>query len=328
MKSAFVSCIALAVAMPLAAQETKPFEAADLYRLSMVQEPVVAPDGARVAFSRTAFDIGTDRRTREIWLATLDAKGVADQRLIAPGARSSALWSPDGSRLAWTGDVAGKPQLFVMTVAEGVARAITSGKLAPEGAVWSPDGTRLAFTAQVDAAPAKLAGMPTKPEGAVWAPEPRVTSAFRYRSNEGGYRAAGYRHIFVVDATGGEPRQVTRGDIDHVDPQGSVVWTRDGRALIAVANRRADADLRGREADLWLVPLDGEARQLTTADGVEREPQVSPDGKSIAYTGTPETPDFYVQDDLWVMPAGGGAARNLTSGRNNGAITTSSSGHR
>ncbi len=308
-----VSILALAFAAPLAAQQATPFEAADLYRISQVESPAVAPDGKRVVFSRAAFDIGTDRRTNELWLATLDGQGIVDRRLLVSGAQSAAQWSPDGTRIAWLGTLAGKPQIFALALADGIARPVTTGKLAPSAPAWSPDSRSLAFSAQVDATPAKLAGMPTKPEGATWAAEPRITSAFRYRSNEGGYRAAGYRHLFVVDASGGEPRQITRGDFDHLDAQGGLEWARDGRALIVASNRRSDADLRGRESDLWLVPLDGPAKQLTSTDGVERNPTVSPDGRTVAYVGALEVPEFYVQDDLWIVPLSGGSPRNLTA---------------
>jgi dipeptidyl aminopeptidase/acylaminoacyl peptidase len=154
--------------------------------------------------------------------------------------------------------------------------------------------------------------MPAKPEGATWAREPHVTTSFRYRLNESGYLTPGYRHLFLVPAAGGQPRQITKGDFNHVE--GAMTWTRDGQALIAAANRRPDADLLGRESDLWLIPLAGEARQLTSSAGMEADPRVSPDGLWIAFTGFLDKPNFYAQDDLWVMPVGGGAPRNLTAG--------------
>ena len=49
-------------AIPAAAQSTKPLQAADIYDLQMVTNPVVSPDGARVLFTRGTFDRGTDRR--------------------------------------------------------------------------------------------------------------------------------------------------------------------------------------------------------------------------------------------------------------------------
>jgi dipeptidyl aminopeptidase/acylaminoacyl peptidase len=314
MKLAILPALALALAAPALAQTPTNFEAADLYKFSMVTDPQVSPDGRHVIFTRTYFDLGSDSRMGEIWIGDIGARDLNRRLLIGAGTRASGIkWAPDGKSIAYVAPFAGKPQVHVMTLAEGIGRPITMSETAPAGIEWSPDGRSIAFTAQVNSDPVKVNGMPAKPEGATWAPDARVVTSYRYRLNETGYLTPGYRHVFVVPAAGGTARQITKGDFDHVDGGGGVTWMPDGRSLIAVGNRRPERDLQAREADLWLIPADGgEPRQLTDTLGNESEPTVSPDGKWIAFTGFPETPGFYVQDDLWVMPAGGGAARNLT----------------
>lgn len=316
MKLAILPALALALAAPALAQTPTRFEAADLYKFSMVTDPIVSPDGKQVIFTRTYFDIGSDSRMGEIWIGDIGARDLNRRLLIGAGTRAGGIrWSPDGKSIAYVAPFAGKPQVHVMKLSEGIGRPITSGKTAPGGIEWSPDGRSIAFTAQVNSDPVKVSGMPAKPEGATWAPDARVVTTYRYRLNETGYLTPGYRHVFVVPAAGGAAKQITKGDFDHVDGGGGVTWMPDGQSLIAVGNRRPERDLQAREADLWLLPVSGgEPRQLTDRLGNESEPTVSPDGKWIAFTGYPETPGFYVQDDLWVMPAAGGAARNLTQG--------------
>lgn len=316
MKLAILPALALALAAPALAQTPTRFEAADLYKFSMVTDPLVSPDGKQVIFTRTYFDIGSDSRMGEIWIGDIGAKDLNRRLLIGAGTRAGGIkWSPDGQSIAYVAPFAGKPQVHVMKLSEGIGRPVTSSKTAPGGIEWSPDGRSIAFTAQVNSDPVKVTGMPAKPEGATWAPDARVVTTYRYRLNETGYLTPGYRHVFVVPAAGGVARQITKGDFDHVDGGGGVTWMPDGQSLIAVGNRRPERDLQAREADLWLLPVSGgEPRQLTSTLGNESEPTVSPDGRWIAFTGYPETPGFYVQDDLWVMPAGGGAARNLTQG--------------
>jgi dipeptidyl aminopeptidase/acylaminoacyl peptidase len=316
MKLAILPALALALAAPALAQTATNVEAADLYKFSMVTDPVVSPDGKQVIFTRTYFDIGSDSRMGEIWIGDIGAKDLNRRLLIGAGTRASGVkWSPDGKSIAYVAPFAGKPQVHVMNLAEGIGRPITSAKTAPSGIEWSPDGRSIAFTAQVNSDPVKVNGMPAKPEGATWAPDARVVTTYRYRLNETGYLTPGYRHVFVVPAAGGAARQITKGDFDHVAGGGGVTWMPDGQSLIAVGNRRPERDLQAREADLWLIPVNGgEPRQLTSTLGNESEPAVSPDGKWVAFTGYPETPGFYVQEDLWVMPAGGGTPRNLTKG--------------
>src|SRR5438093_3903501 len=60
--------------------------------------------------------------------------------------------------------------------------------------------------------------------------------------------------------------------------------------------------------DLWIVPrAGGEARRLTTGPGIEANPQFSPDGTQIAFTG-----EYDGNVDLYVVPATGGIPKRLT----------------
>jgi dipeptidyl aminopeptidase/acylaminoacyl peptidase len=305
---------AAALFLAPAAFAATPYEAGDLFKLSQVEAPQVSPDGKRVIFTRSYADIASDKRMGEVWLLTI---GGGKQLLIGGQAGAANVrWSPDGSRIVYVAPVAGKPQIHVMTLAEGIGRPITALKTPPSQLAWSPDGTAIAYAAQVDAEPTRFAGMPSKPEGATWAPEARVVTSFRYRLNDGGYLTPGFRHVFVVSANGGDPRQITQGEFNHVDGDSPLSWTPDGRSLVVSGLVRPDADLKGRDADLFVLPVaGGEPRQLTNTAGVEAEPVVSPDGKWVAFTGAPDKQAFYVQPDLWVMPISGGAARNLTATR-------------
>ena len=312
MKPLICLTLALLGAPALAAAPT-PFEAADLYRLAMVTDPKVAPDGKRILFTRTSFDIQSDTRQGEIWLATLDGARLEKHLLLGAAAKATHVdWSPDGTRIAYVAPWLGKPQLWTMALADGIGHPLTSLKSGPDGFAWSPDGSAIAFVARVEAVPRKIAGMPDKPDGATWAPAPRLISDFKYRSDSGGYATAGADQLFVVPAGGGATVQLTRGDFDQVGDN-AVSWTRDSKTILFSAMLDADRDLRARESDLFSVPAAGGAvTQLTRTKGNEENPKVSPDGRSLAYIGALEVPTFYAQPDLWVMPVAGGEARNLT----------------
>lgn len=61
-------------------------------------------------------------------------------------------------------------------------------------------------------------------------------------------------------------------------------------------------------SDLWVVPrAGGQARRLTATPGVESEPAFSPDGSTIAFTGT-----VGGNRDVYVVPTAGGDPTRLT----------------
>ncbi len=60
--------------------------------------------------------------------------------------------------------------------------------------------------------------------------------------------------------------------------------------------------------DLWIVPrAGGEAKRLTSGQGVETDPIFSPDGSQVAFTG-----QYDGNEDVYVVPASGGEPKRLT----------------
>src|SRR5512136_2146939 len=60
--------------------------------------------------------------------------------------------------------------------------------------------------------------------------------------------------------------------------------------------------------DIWVVPkAGGLAQRLSTPKGEESFPRFSPDGTLIAFTG-----NYDGNEDLYVMPTGGGLPNRLT----------------
>ncbi len=129
----------------------KPVEIKDLFKLRMVSDPRLSPDGGRIAFVHTTFDYEKDEYVSDIWMA--DAKtGESTQFTSGRGKDKGPRWSPDGKRLLFTstppakeGEEKKKPQLYVIAVAGGEARKLTDLKLGVEAPKWSPDGKQILF---------------------------------------------------------------------------------------------------------------------------------------------------------------------------------------
>jgi len=301
----------LLLLLPLgaAAQERNDRLTLDLYlEWEQVADPQVSPDGLQIVFTRRWVDKINDRWESSLWIMNADGSKL---RKLTDG--SSPRWSPDGTRLAFLHQ--GEPrgtQLFVRWMdAEGATTQITRVEKAASGIVWSPDGNSIAFSMLVPKEERWAIRLPARPEGAKWTADPRIVTKLDYRQDRQGFTDDGYRHVFLVPATGGTPRQLTEGDFNHGDPE----WTPDGTRILFSGLRTEDAEYAWRESDIYAVNVaSGEVRQLTTRKGPDNNPVVSPDGKLVAYTGYDFTDDSYIANRLYLMNADGSSPREIAAG--------------
>ncbi len=282
----------------------------DVFNLEWADNPALSPDGKRIVYQRNQFDIMKDRRRSHLWL--LDADGTRHRPLTSgSGSDGAAVWSPDGGRIAWVSSRDGSAQIWLRWMDTGQTAVLTQLTEAPGGLSWSPDGRRLAFTMEVAGKTEPLASLPAKPEGAEWAPEVKLIDRLGYRFDGAGYVQPGFDQVFVLPAEGGTPRQVTQGDFDHR----GALWSRDGKSLYVVSNRDPDWEFEPVEREIYRVDVySGEAVALTSRDGPDVDPVLSPDGKRLAYVGFDDRKLGYQQTQLHVLDLASGSSRVLTAG--------------
>ncbi len=276
----------------------------DIYELTNVGDPRIAPDGSRVAYVVTSIDRESNEYRGRVWVAALD--GSEEPRPFTSGERRDGLprWSPDGRWLAFTsnrGEKEQKPQLYVIPAEGGEARRLTDLKEAVEDAVWSADSSRIAFTARdQDEAYEEEDEKKRRPR--------RFTRVF-FKLDSVGWTGDRRRHIWVVGVDGGEPRKLTDGDFEDDNP----AWSPDGRTIVftALRSERWDTELINR---LYAVDADGgEPRQLTGDEGSYETPSFSPDGSRIAYRFVLEDGTYPHHSQIGVMNADGSGGKLLTS---------------
>ncbi|HEY5490452.1 MAG TPA: S9 family peptidase [Gemmatimonadaceae bacterium] len=274
-----------------------------------VQSPQLSPDGARILFVRRWIDKTNDKWESSVWM--MNADGSQPRALVTGG---GARWSPDGKRIAYVakGEPTGS-QIFVRYMdAEGAATQISHLTESPSNLEWSPDGKLISFSMNVPAKRDDLfarATIPAAPKGAKWTEAPRVVTRLDYRQDRTGFNDDAWNHVFVIDAGGGTPRQVTNGDWNHGNP----TWL-DAGTLLFTSNRVPNAEHAWRESDIYAADLkSGAIRALTTRKGPDGNPTPSPDGKRIAYTGFDSTDATWKDASLYVMDADGKNSRALTA---------------
>ncbi len=259
------------------AQKGRPLEIRDLFAMKRVAAPIISPDGLSVAYSRTTVDRGKNTLRSDIWLSSLD--GSSSRPLTShPSADRNPAWSPDGRSIVFESTRSGESQIWGLDLEGGEPRQLTTLSTGAHSAVWSPDGSLLAFVSEVF------------PE---YSASPCTVSDSLNRT-----RLSGMGNANVT----------------------ARVYTR----LLA---RHWDRWSDGRRAHLFLQPVSGgEPRDITPGDrdaiptsstfsaGIDFA--FSPDGKEIAYTATPFPPQneaWSTNYDIFIVPTGGGRARQLTT---------------
>ncbi len=281
----------------------------DVFHLEYGSDPQISPDGKKVVYVRNFMDVMTDKRLTNLWMVEADG---SNHRPLTTGNHSdfSPRWSPDGTRLLYVSTESGRPQIYMRWMDTGQTAKLTNLTQGPGSLSWSPDGKWIAFTQFVPEATSSYVKMPTRPQGAKWAEPAVVIDQLKYRADGSGYLKQGHSQIFLLSADGGSPRQLTSGPYNH---GGSLSWSPMGKQLFFSANRRPEGEYDPQNSEIYSITLaDGAINTLTSRQGPDRNPVVSPDGKQIAYLGFDDQYQGYQVTQLYVMSIDGGSSRSLT----------------
>lgn len=296
----------------------------DLFRLKLVSDAQISPDGERVVCVVKSIDREKNKYFSHLYLCHLQTREV---RAFTSGevADSQPRWSPDGKYIAFVSNrQKPKSQIYLIAVDGGEAQALTSLEEGSIGEIaWSPDGTKIAFTFRLTPEQWRESAVKERKEKGLSTPPRLITRPF-YRLDGFGFFDGEYFQVWVADVSTGEAKRPTSESTSC----GSLCRSPDSRHIAFVCNRSENPDLNPNLEDIWLVPSEGgDLQRVEAPKGPKGGVAFSPDGARIAYIGHTKVEDIWgvTNDHLWVVDLETGDARDLTEGfdRSLGNLTLS-----
>lgn len=283
-----VAAIALAAVLTGHAQAGKKVGVDDLMRLRTIVDVEISPDGRRVAY--VVSQPSVERNAHETTMFVVPASGgesvrvAADARIFTPALPAPRLrWMPDGSAISFLALADLRPQVFVTPATGGSSSQITTASQGVASYEWSPDGKLLAFSSRDPA-------LPRVPAIRVHAPAPLT-------------------RLWVQPRSSNEARVLTP-DGHYVD---SFAWSPDNTAIVYSAS--SISGFTGPYyTRLYRMPIEsGAPAPLVDRAGMNTTPQLSPDGKHIAFVTTNQHVGLLAPRGLAVLSLDAG--NGPTSGR-------------
>ncbi len=293
----YLIIVFLCITSLIFSQNKTSFTNLDVFELEWAINPEISPDGSRIVYQRSGFDIMNDKKQSRLWIMNND--GSNHSKLSNNEANEvSPKWSPDGTRIAYVSSTNEGSEIYIYWLNTGKTAKLSQLEKSPTGLNWSPDGKQIAFLMTVPEAQPTLVKAPKKPKGAKWADQPRVTTRFKYESDGAGYIAPGFKHLFVIAADGGTPRQISQGNFKIGSPH----WSKDGKSLYFSGNLNSDWDYDFRNSEIYKIDIaTGKASTLTDRKGPDNGLTISPNGKKIAYLGYDDNIQTYQVNHLYMM---------------------------
>lgn len=162
-----------------------------------------------------------------------------------------SAWSPDGTKIAFQSDRAGKMDLYILDLKTDAVKLLATGPGYSFYPAWSPDGKYIAYSYV-------------------------YFTKTAFEGIENGY------NIYRIPAEGGKPLQMTRGlHRDYVP-----AFTPDGK-YIYFSTTRGDGELLNKEVldkvSIFSVSLDDSKVASVKVGDRNVQPSFSPDGNSFAF---------------------------------------------
>lgn len=286
----------------------KPFELGDLDQLYTLTDPQISPDGKSILIVVSKPDTLNNRNRTFLYRIDV-ASGFTQQLTFERASVSSPRWSPSGDSIAFiSADASAKSQIFMMSMKGGEAKKLTSSSTGVQQFAWSPDGSKIGFVQEDELNRKEIE---------------KGYDAFDVKHN-GMYLTSRPTpsHIWLIPVAGGEAKRVTSGSwtLPNTSAFGAspapISWTPDGKRIAFQSNEspyQGELIFLAKTVDVVTGKIDRVTSVPVDSKGMHRErlPQISPDGRSIAYLYQLKNVGY--GSDVYFISVNGGPEKNLTA---------------
>ncbi|MGD8855475.1 MAG: prolyl oligopeptidase family serine peptidase, partial [Chloroflexota bacterium] len=287
-------------------QTTRSVEAEDLYRLLVLSDSQISPDGRQVVFCVDRADRESEKKYTNLWIVQTD-DGQARQLTQGDQNDRHPRWSPDGQTIAFLSNRADEKQsqIYLLPMTGGDARPLTALQGEFATFLWSPDGSELLCQfRKKDQEAVEREADPQKKELGIVAR--RINRVF-FKLDGTGYLPHERWHIWRIDVETGVSQQLTDGQVyDELSP----CWSPDAQTIAFLSNRSPDPDLDPDAIDVYLMPATGmsteaDLTRLPSPPGDKSLLSYSPDGRHLAFIGHDTPSGWWKNYGIWVLPTDG-----------------------
>ncbi|MEW7865962.1 S41 family peptidase [Aeromonas diversa] len=268
-----------------------------------LRQPALSPDGSRLLFTWQG----------RLFIAP-SAGGTATPLTGSDYLSHSPVWSPDGEQIAFSADLYGNDDVYVMPVAGGPMTRLTFDSRPDRPLTFSADGREVVLTSQRPGLPEQdfyaldggFGALYRAPVGggALIADLPLPAQQARYRGQDLLYQMPGtdqvwrkHQHSFAVPRVwlqqDGRQRQLSEDRIAASDPW----WSPDGKGIVYLSERSGDFNV-------WRHDLaSGKEQQLTHYRGHPVRQLTMADNGDLAWSW---------QGELYRLPTGATEPQRLS----------------
>jgi dipeptidyl aminopeptidase/acylaminoacyl peptidase len=268
----------------------------DLYDIKNVLDPQFSPDGKRIAFTVSEYDLKKGKSYSDIWVMNADGSG---QRQMTHHEKGDwhPRWSPDGKSLMFVSSRENGVQVWRLPMDGGEATQLTDFSAGVSDPIWCSAGRRVVFFTEVfpecgadSECNKKLSD--DLDEGTIQA---HIADDLLFR--HWNFWKDGKRfHVLIYDIESEEYTDLTPGEMDApayiTGGHTGFDVSPDGEEL-CVAGTADEREWETTNKDLWIVSTSGGELENITDDNeaADTNPQYSPNGRYIAYI-TQKTPGY------------------------------------